>query len=285
MATDPPLAPAAARYEISEPILAGDASAGRNGLKWLVGVLFFVTLCATLASLQLFQLTAEGPAKRALRRSVAALTEIDPLIDRNYDDLQQRAASAAPADQLQLREFPIDVPLSREQAMNASKQELRELLLQRSSDVMYDNGTAPLRSSASGKGSVGMFSIGGLTDHGLGFLRSRNHDILGGLTFVLAALSAFLCVTLVVLCRGFGRLAAVGAVVLAASAVVLGFAILARISMNGGDEYLQREFYAIGRSLVWIPIRNGIAFTLLGALMLVTGVGLAKWSDARDPLR
>ncbi len=261
----------------------------RNIGKWAVAFLFFCSMISMLACLELYQLTAEGTAKRSLRRAVAALTEIDPLVDRNYDDLQQRARSAPPGATLALRDFPVHVPLTRDEALRLSKDQLRDVLLDRSADIMYRDGTSPLRAAAVHAGSVGAFSIAGLTDNALDFLRSRNHDILSVLTFALVALSAVLGVLLALLCRGFGRLSSVGAVVLAASAPLLFFGIGARFYMRlistSDTEYLQREFLKIGQGLAWIPIRNGIAFTLLGVLMLAIGVGLARWSDRRDAPR
>jgi hypothetical protein len=261
----------------------------RNIGKWTVAFLFFCALTALMISLHLFQATAEGSAKRTIRRSVAALTEIDPLIDRNYDDLQQRAASAGPDDTVELRDFPIAVPLARDDARGASKEQLRDLLLDRSADLMYTRGTEPLRDGAHAGDDVGGFSAAGLTDGGLGFLRSRNHDILAVLTFVLAALCVVLGLTLAALCRGFGRLASVGAVVLVASAPLLILGIGARFYMrivtNEDTEYIQREFLRIGQGLAWIPIRDGIAFTLLGLILLGLGVALAVWADRRQASR
>src|SRR4029079_3200436 len=67
-----------------------DSTIWRGVAKWTAGGGLFLALLAMLTSLLLFQLTAEGSAKRTLRRSVAALSEIDLLLDRQYDDLQQR---------------------------------------------------------------------------------------------------------------------------------------------------------------------------------------------------
>jgi hypothetical protein len=35
----------------------------------------------------------------------------------------------------------------------------------------------------------------------------------------------------------------------------------------------------VGQALAWIPIRNGIAFCVLGAAMLIIGVLCARWAD------
>ncbi len=92
--------------------------------------------------------------------------------------------------------------------------------------------------------------------------------------------------TLAALCRGFGRLAAVGAVVLAASAPLLlagiGARFYMRIVSDSETEYIQQEFLEIGQGLAWIPIRDGIAFTVLGAVFLALGAGCAVWADRRE---
>ncbi len=263
----------------------GGPSFWRNIGKWSVALVFFLTLVGLLVSMQLFQLTAEGASKRTLRRAVAALSEIDPLLDRNYDALRTQAAASGPNDTLELRDFPIDVPLTRDEVLNSNKQSMRDLLLNRSADAMYAHGTGVLRETDVSTQDVGTFSVAGLTDNGLGLLRSRNHDIFGILTFVLAALCVVLGATLAALCRGFGRLASVGAVVVMASLPMLltgiGARFYMRIVSSDNNEYIQHEFLSIGQGLAWIPIRDGLAFMALGLVFVIVGVGCAMWADRR----
>jgi hypothetical protein len=220
---------------------------------------------------------------------VAALTEIDPLIDRNFDDLQRSAQNAGPGDTVQLRDFPIAIPLAPGDVRGMSKEQLRDVLLDRSADVMYSDGTRPLRDQAAKDGGIGRFSIAGLTQHGLGFLRSRNHDILAATTFALAALCAALAITLAAMCRGFGRLTSIGTVVVAASIPVvlggIGARFYMRIASDSDTEYIQREFLEIGQGLAWIPIRDGAAFTILGLVFLMVGGACAVWADRRGASR
>jgi hypothetical protein len=272
------------------PTTAADASGlWRNLGKWSVGFGLFVALLALFTSLQLFQLTAEGASKRTLRRSVATLTEIDPLIDRNFDELQRSAENAAPGETVQLRDFPIDVPLTPAEVTGMSKPRLRDVLLDRSADVMYRHGTGPLRAPAAKDGGIGRFSIAGLTQHGLGFLRSRNHDILAVTTFTLAALCTALAIALAMMCRGFGRLTSIGMVVVAASIPVvlggIGARFYMRIATDGDSEFVQRQLLEIGQGLAWIPIRDGSAFTILGLLFLTVGYACAVWVDRRAASR
>lgn len=262
-----------------------EGASARQSTKWFIGLALFVSLLALFTSLQLFQLTSEKISKRTLERAVAALTEIDPLLDRNYDDIEKRAAGAAPGETVTLRGYPIDIQLSPAEVEGASKDELRRLLLQRSADLMYEEGTAPLQSVSGGHGSVGRLSVAALTDRGLGFLTKAHHDTLAIVTFVLASVSVLLAVTLAMLCRGFGRLTGVGAVALAASVPVLlaGGAVwsYARVQSGAGSEYTQQEFLRIAQELSWIPLRDGIAMAALGAVFVFVGAVCASWADTR----
>lgn len=258
-----------------------DARIVRNIGKWMAAFALFLVLAATLLSLQLYQVTAEGPSRQTLRRAIAATTEIDVLLQRNYDDLQLRAEASDAGEVLTLRDYPINVTLTRDEALGASREELRELLLSRSAAMMYEDGTSLLRDD--GGGRPGRFNAAGLIDSFLDVLRDGAHTAFGVTTFVLAALSTLLALTLAALCRGFGRLVAVGAVTVAASLPLLLIGLLARwsSSTDGDTEYIEREMLAIGESLAWLPIRNGLAFVAFGAILLIAGVAAARISDAR----
>lgn len=253
--------------------------------KWTAAFALLLALLALLTSLQLFQLTSEGAATQTLRRSVAALTEIDALLDRNYDELRRTAQDASPGDTVELSGLPITVSLTPSEVSGESKEQLRDLLLDRSSAVLYKDGAGALHDTAATDGSVGRFSVAGITQHGVGFLRSRNHDILAVTTLALALLSAVLAFALAAACRGFGRLTSVGMVIAAAAIPVVVGGVLARFAMrmasDSDTEYLQREFLAIGQELAWIPIRNGAALAMFGLALLVVGYACALWADRR----
>ncbi len=257
--------------------------------KWTAAFALFLALLALFTSLQLFQITSEGAAKQTLRRSTAALTEIDALLDRNYDELQRTAEDASPGDTIELSGFPIAVPLTPEDVRGASKEQVRDRLLDRSSAVLYRNGASALHDTAAADGSVGRFSVAGITRHGIGFLRSRNHNILAVITLTFALLSTLLALALAAACRGFGRLTSVGAVIVAAAIPVVAGGALARLAArtgtDGDTEYLQREFLEIGHSLAWIPIRDGGAFAVFGLGLVLVGYACALWADRREAPR
>lgn len=258
----------------------------RIAARWVVALAFFVALCALFASLQLFQVTSEGPSRQSLRRAIATVTEIDVLVERNYDEIQQRAATARENEELTLRDFPVHVPLTRADVQGASPEQLRELLLTRASIVMYEEGSDALLDSTEGSGGAGRFSAAGAVDTFLGFLTDSTHDRLALLTFALIPVCVGLAIALAASCRGYGRMMAVGAVMTLASAVLLASGALAWLTLQvagGSDaEYVQREFLDIGAALAWIAVRNGMALLALAVVIFLAGTVLARWSDAQD---
>lgn len=266
-----------------------DATLWRSIGKWTVAFSLFLAMSVMFVSLMLFQLTAEGTSKRTLRRSVAALTEIDPLIERNYDNMQQQAQAAKAGESVELAGFPIAIAFRPDEVRGASKAQIRDMLLNRSADALYDSGTRSLRDPAANGGSIGRFSVGGITDDGLGFLRGRNHDILAVVTIVLAVICGGLALALALLCRGFGRIGSIGGVVITAAIPLVTFGIGARFYMrilsDGNASYIEREFLEIGQGLAWIPIRDGLAFMVLGVAFAATGLLCARWADSRRDSR
>jgi hypothetical protein len=279
--TDPPARP-------SQHVADSDPVAWRSA-RWATALLLLITLTATLVALALFQATSEGASKRSLRRAVAALSEIDVLLDRNYDALHSKASGGTSNETYRLADFPIDVELTREEVLGSSRAQLRDLLLDRSADIMYREGTAPLRNAPGTGVDVGPFTAGGITDRWLGFLTRGHHAMLRVITLVLAGVSGLLCLALAALFRGFARLAGVGAMALVASLPLLAAGATIRLYVHfvsgSQTEYLQREFLAIGRGLAWIPIRDGLAVAALGALAVVVGAGCAALADRRTAAR
>jgi hypothetical protein len=248
--------------------------------------MLFAALSLMLLSLQVFQASAEGPAKQTHVRAAAVLTEIDTLIERNHDDLQERAEASQPGDTLLLSDYPIEIPLTRDEALGIDKAGLRNLLLNRSADAMYADGTGVLR-DAQGADSVGRFTAAGAVDRTLDLLRDDVHDSAAVVTYILAAICVLVAVTLAALTRGFGRIGAVGVVLFLASLPMLLAGLVARLAMQSGadgdSEYVRRELLDIGATLAEIPIRNGLAFAALGLVFVVAALVLDRLVPAGDP--
>jgi hypothetical protein len=259
-----------------EPYRRGDAVGARGVARLGAGVLLAALLVLLLGALTLFQATAAGTARPALRRATAALTEIDALIGQQYDELRLRAESAGPGESLRLENYPLPVDLPAEEVLGSSPESLRASILDRSAGLLYDDGTAALRDPEAGDGT-GAFSVAGATDRFIGALRQRNHDALLVAVVVLAAMCAAGALGVTLTARGFGRLGGVGIALLAAGAAyaVAGGAVrwYAAARTDGADgEYLRRELFAIAEEFARIPIRDGLAFAALGAVFCTTAL-------------
>ena len=262
------------------PAAQAEATSGRNVAKWIVALALFFSLLAFFAMLQVFQITSEGASKRTLERSLAVISEIDVLLDRHYDDLRERANAVQPNETLELEDFPVSVPLAPEEVQTQSRDELRQTLLERGADVMYDDGTGALRDEAS-TGDVGMFSIGGSIDRALDLLREDVHTVSGIAMTAMGVISLLLAVALAAATRGFGRVVAIGAVALAAAVTLFLVALLGWVSLetSGGSEYVRVEFTDIFREVAWLPLRNSAILVAVAAFVTAMGAIAARVTD------
>lgn len=258
---------------------------GRNAAKWICGVLLSFALAGLIVTVSAYQVTSEGVAKRALARAVAALTEIDLLLDQNLALMRDDAQSARPGETVQLADFPVEVGLTAEEAQRPQA-EVRRLILERAADRLYADGTDALRADAESADDIGPFSAAGATENGLGLLRRGAHTALGVAMVVLAVTCAGLVAGVVLLSRGFGRAVSVGMVVTVAALPVaiasLGLRLLLR--ETGGDGALEREIFAVAEDLFLVPIRISLAFLGAGIVLVASGVAGARALDASEAI-
>ncbi len=250
----------------------------RVSLKWAVGLLLTSTLGLLLLSIDATQLTSKGTAHKALRRTVASLTEIDALItDRS--DLVTTSPDISTSAATFLAGYPIDIPLSAQEAQDLSTPELRNVVLDRSADRLYDEGFSAFRADGQGTADVQILSPPGAVRYTAGLLTKDNHEIMQIVMIALACLAALLALVVVLLSRGYGRLTSIGVATLAASLpLLLLFAavrFILRLASDQESDYLTAQLYALGRDVAWLPFRNAIAFVCLGMIFLTLGVAFS----------
>ena len=254
--------------------------------KWAIGLLLVSTLGVLLLSVDATQLTAEGTAHKALRRTVASLTEIDTLIAERGEMVTTSADSGGSVASL-LVGFPIDVPLSEQEAQSLSTSELRDVILDRSADRLYADGFSAFREGGQGSADVQILSPPGAVRYTAGLLTEDNHEVMRVVMAVVAGLAGLLALALVLLSRGYGRLTSLGAAALAASLPLLMLSVavrfILRLASEEESDYLTAQLYALGRDVAWLPIRNAIAFTCLGAIFLTMGITFSLLSKKQQP--
>ncbi len=268
----------------AQPSAAGSRPLGapRRRAKWLLGGLLILDLVLLLVALALANVTAEGPAKRTLAQSVAILTEVDALLDANYDSLREEATLSG--GDLTLAAFPIDVSFSPEEVLASDRDSFRELLLARAADRVHEDGVATFRVDRDA--NIRLISTEGTLRAAMDFLRPAPHRAATTLVYVFAAAAAALALGLVFATRGYGRMLALGLSVLLAATPVLITAVAvrfaSRLAADGVDDYLAQQFFELSQELAWAPIRNGIIFGAGGGILLVAGAVLSRWSDGRQ---
>jgi hypothetical protein len=250
-------------------------------LKWAIGLLLTSTLGLLLLSVDATQLTSEGTAHKALRRTVASLTEIDALI-ANRSDMVTTSPEASTSATSFLVGFPIDVPLSQQEAQDLSTPELRNLVLDRSADRLYSDGFSAFRASGQGAAGVQLLSPPGAVRYTAGLLTKGNHEVMQIVMIALACLAALLTLAVALLSRGYGRLTSIGAATLAASLPLLllfvAVRFILRLASDQESDYLTAQLYALGRDVAWLPFRNAIAFVCLGMIFLTLGITFSTLS-------
>ncbi len=258
----------------------------RNFFKWAAGIALVFTLGFLLLFLNAAQLTGREVAHKQLTRALASLTEVDALLADGQADLKAKA-EATPAGELRLADYPIDVPLTSQQAQEMSTGELRELLLSRSADRVYAQGVDAFREEGRGPSAheIAVLSAPGAVRYTVGLLTEDTHDAMWMTAAALTGIAAFLALLLALLSRGFGRLTSVGVAVAAATLPFLLFFLtvrfVLRLAAESESDYMTAQLYALGKDVAWLPIRTGIAFAVLGVVFLAMGVGFSLLEGRR----
>jgi hypothetical protein len=239
-------------------------------------------LLALLAALSLLQLTAPGPAHRALRRAVASLTEIDSLLAARGPALREQA-NASPDEPLTLPDYPLNVTLSSQETQQPAS-EVRDLLLDRSAERVYQEGTAAFRQGDQ-TGHSSRLSVLGAVRTGLEFLTAGHHDALRWTTIALGILCGALSGVLLFNTPGYRRLVTLGGVVATASMLFLLLTALVRqiLAVAGWatDDYITGQLLDLAKGTAWLPFRDGLAFGGLGLALLA--LGLLGWRLSEPP--
>ena len=171
--------------------------------------------------------------------------------------------------------------LSREEAETLAGSELRDRLLNRSAELIYDHGMSVWTGGdPSASRDIERLSAAGLVDRSLGMIRGSTHTAFLVITVVLGIITLALGVLLWAMLPRDGRLLAMGGATLAATLPLLAAAVAFRFAFRtaeaDGDPFVE-ALLDIGADGAWVPIRNFFTITLLGMGLLGTGSALIWW--------
>jgi hypothetical protein len=258
-------------------------SALRTLSVWVVAALLTLTAVAFFAAIAAAQLTSEDTGHRLHRRSVAVTTSIDSSIPGIEAGLQAAAADGDSAT-VRVPGFPIAIDLPREEAATLSGADLRDRILHESAKALYNDGMSAWASNDdAAQQDIERLSAAGLIDRGLGLVTEDAHTALVIITILLGVMTAAMTAILLVVLPRDARLVVVGVVIMAAAlpslAAAVGLRFAFRTADADADEFVN-GLMDIGADSMWVPIRNYLTLTVLGAALLLLG-SVFIWWEAR----
>lgn len=245
------------------------AGYGSGGRELLLVFLLGASVLFLIAAISARQVTAPSRALNVLRAGIATTTEIDLLLDENLPEMKQSAASR-PSETWAVPGFPIDVILTPDEVTELEQPEIRELVLDRSAALVYDQG---LDAFDSGEQSIGLFSAEWLMDLLIGQLSGSNHSRANIAAFFFGALTMIAAVLILLFSGGFSGFRRVGAGVAGGAIVGLiltGLAWLAAGQFGGNDPFMT-DLREIIRTVLSVPLRNFLVVTILGVFVFALG--------------
>ena len=255
--------------------------------QWLVAALLAVTLAAFFFFLTAFQVSADGTAHRILRRGVAITTDIDAILPQVTTDLHA-AAQTGDQDPLRVPYFPVPVDIPKEEAARIEGEDLRQRLLNRSADRLYDDGmSAWAQSDTESNQNIARFSTAGGLHRAFGLVTQKWKSVYLGAAALFGFLSLILAAILWLNLKSYLRLLALGAATATAAVISLAAAVAVRFALRTAEteaDPFEKELIDLGVDVVWLFIRNYLVLSLLGFAVLAIAAFFAWW-QARTAAR
>lgn len=252
----------------------------RTASVWLLAVLLAVSLAAFFAALSAAQLTTASTGERILRRALAVTTDLDASMPGIQETLREDA-EATDETMILVRDFPIPVRLTREEAQALTTSQLRDRILDESSAILYEKGMSPWsENDPEADRDLQRVSAAGALDEGLGQVHDTTHSALVVLTVLLGIITLGLAIALFIAVPWDARLLVLGGAGLLAALPMLAAAVALRFAFRtaGPDtDPFVNAMFGIGADGMWVPIRNYFTLTLVSLGVMVAGTLLLWW--------
>jgi hypothetical protein len=260
----------------------GSATAPSEGRRSFAVAILTCCIFIFVIALSCRQATAPGPARNILESGLVTLTEIDQLLADDGESFREFAANSDD-DIILLPGYPLDIVLTPSEVTDSNDAELRILILERSSALLYARGIDAF--DRTGEQSLRRLSIQGVLELGVGQVSQTNHDRANLIAFV-SMLGIALCGAIVAATgNGWGRMRTLGMAGAAGSLpVVLIFAVARLIvAQIGGDDPFVSGFREITDSVLGVPVRNGLIVLSAGVIVVASSIVLARADRLLSP--
>jgi hypothetical protein len=259
----------------------GHATSSHGARRAFLAAMLAVSVFFLVLSLSARQATQPGTAQRVIESGIASLTDIDRLIAEDADALRRLAQSGDTAT-FAIPGYPLDIRLTHDEIRTLSNDQLRDLILSRSSAVVYTEG---LRSfDRTGSQSISRFSSQGVLKSLVGELSESTNHRATIATVVFAVLVALFAVAVLAAGEGWSRLRTAGIATLLGALpglALFAFAWFMAGRIGGGDPFVQ-DIRSIARSVLSVPMRNFLVVTVLGGFIVVLGAVFGMLSGRLD---
>ncbi len=245
-----------------------------RGSRTVVAAILTVSTFLLIATLSLYQLTGPEQASRLLRDGIAAATEGDMVVQSEGESFR-RFAETTDSAVLSVPGYPVKVVVTREEATSSSNEELAELLLARSTALVYREGLSAFDST--GRQDIGLFSPQGMLDALVSVLNPRTHDRAGTAAMLCTVIAGLSALVVVVQNAGYTRFKMLGIAVFLGAAPGLGLSYLAMLIAQraGGDDPFVEEVRALVEASINVPLRNYLIVTAVALGIALMGAGLS----------
>lgn len=262
-----------------------DARLHRQMSRWMgVGGLALVTGLLILAW-SAVQITERSHATQVLGQTLAPLSDIDRLLDRDYATLQTQAQAADDASVI-VQSYPLGIAIPAAELARMSRDEVRARVLSVSAERIYESGVGTFTREDAGQGSF--FSPSGVFELTAGQLTARNHTI----AIIIAVLLALFFVPMLVRAlsegtgaeraRNMGAGLALGGLGLAVALLIVRGLLR---GVLGSDDAFSDALLDVGLDAAGLPLRNGLIFGALGGVVLAASLAfetlLWRWAGRR----
>ena len=252
----------------------GRATNSSEGRRSFVAVLLSISVLVLIVSVSCRQVTSPGPARNVLESGIVSLTDIDQLIADDGPALRQLALDSE--GPIVIPGYPLDILLTRDDVIQSSDAELRRIILERSSGLIYAEGLDAF--DRTGDQSIRLVSLQGILQFGVGQVSQTTYDRATLIALISLIGCALFGAIVAATGEGFGRMRTLGiAIVMGAVPAALLF-IIVRFTVGslGGDDPFVAGLRETTLSAVGVPVRNSLVVLAAGVLLTVTAIILGR---------
>lgn len=255
--------------------LYGRATSSSEGRRNFVAVLLAVSIFVLTVSVSCSQATAPGEARNILEAGLVSLTDLDQLLADEGPAIRQ-AALESDDEHFILPGYPIDIVLTRQEVLSSSDEQLREMILERSSALLYAQGIEVF--DETGNQELRRFSIQGMLEYGVGQVSEETHNRATFIAIVAAIACAASAAIVAATGTGWGRMRALGfASIAGAIPVVVAFFMLRlMVGAIGGDDPFIGGYRDITNAALGVPLRNGLIVLAAGVAIVAASIVLGR---------